>query len=359
MKSQKKNDFKEGINWYGWTTPFSGYGVVTLEYIVAINKLIGDKLSVGWQRQEPSKSQEFSILTKDQRYLVSQKPYQKERLGICKVTPEYFYVNESDIKIGYTMVENTRVGDKWVKTINGMNACLVPSKYLVNVFKESGITIPVYPVRQGINPKLYPYFERKKKDKFIFGTCGWLDERKNWKEMCIAFASEFSDDEPVELWLKNSNNTFGFEQPEDPRIKFIDELWDFKQMNKFYQDLDCFLFCTRAEGAGMPAREAMATGCPVILTNWGGLADICDPKYNFPVDPVAVDLPDYRGDEQPGFQARIDVQEIMYWMRYAYENWKESMARGKAASEWMHKEWTWEKCAEEVVELLQKEFQYE
>ncbi len=353
-----KNGYKEGINWYGWITPFSGYGIVMLEYATAMNELTGDKVSIGWQRGRPNASEEWKTLTPQQRYLVHEKPFKKERIGIIKTTPDRFGENESEIKIGYTMVENTKIGKDWVDKINAMAACFVPSAYLLDVFRESGVTVPLYRVRQGINPEKFPYIYREKKSIFRFGTCGWMDQRKNWKEMIRAFSSEFDESEPVELWIKNTNNTFGFEEAVDPRVKIIDKLMTFPEMLDFYRDLDCFLFPSRAEGSGMPPREAMATGLPVILTNWSGLSEICDEKYNYPLTPLAIDLPDYRGEEQPGFQARIDIQELMYWMRYVYEHRQEALEKGKLASEWMHKDWNWTKCAQEVINILKENFNY-
>jgi len=356
-----KRKYDENLNWYGWTTPYSGYGIVTLEYITALERLTG-KVSVGWQRREPDNTSEWKTLTIEQQNLVYHKPFEKARLGIIKTTPELFHNNISDIKIGYTMVENTKVGKDWIDKCMAMDALFVPSKYLVDVFKKSGFTKPIYTVKQGINSDLFKFIDRKqrpKKPNFIFATAGWLDDRKNWREMVAAFTSEFEPDEPVELWLKNSNNMFGYEQPADPRVKFIDELLTFEGMQIFYKNIDCFLFCSRAEGAGMPGREAMATGLPVIITNWSGMADVADPKYNYPLEPVAIDMPDAREQpEQPGFQARIDVRELMYWMRHIYENQNEAYEKGKLASEWMHKEWNWEVCANEILDILEKEFDY-
>ncbi len=344
----------------GWTTPFSGYGIVTLEYATALDRLTG-KVSLGWQRRSPDNSQEWNTLTPEQQNLAHFKPFEKERIGIIKTTPNLFRHNISDVKIGYTMVEGTKVGKKWIKICNEMDALFVPSKYLVDVFKESGLKIPIYAVKQGINPDNFPYIKRDPdKNKFIFGTCGWLDDRKNWKEMVQAFTSEFGEDEPVELWLKNSNSLFGYEQPLDQRVKFIDELLTFEQMAELYRNMDCFLFCSRAEGAGMPGREAMATGLPIIITNWSGMADVVDERYNYPIEPVAIDMPDAREEkDQPGFQARIDVSELMYWMRHIYENQEEAREKGKKASKWMHKEWNWDTCAKEVLDILRREFDYE
>lgn len=344
----------EGINWYGFLNPFSGYGIVTLEYATAIERLTG-KVSIGWETRVPDNSPEWKAIPEETKKLI-QKQFTSERIGIIKTPPPFFHFNKSKVRIGYTMVENTKIGGEWVKQCNEMDAILVPSKYLVKVFKDNGVKVPVYSVKQGVNTKNYQYIDRPQRDTFTFGTVGYLDDRKNWQALVQAFMSEFDKNEPVRLILKNSNPNFGYWTPNDDRIKIVNKRYDLEEMNRLYYYMDCFVFPSRAEGAGQPPREAMCTGLPVIMTNWSGLADICDEKYNYPIDPVAIDVPDTRGEEQPGFQARIDVQELMYWMRYVYEHREEAKQKGKDACDWMNREWTWDKCAESTVELLKKKF---
>jgi glycosyltransferase involved in cell wall biosynthesis len=175
-----------------------------------------------------------------------------------------------------------------------------------------------------------------------------------------AFCSEFNNNEPVELWLKNSNEIFGFERSPDKRIKFIDILLDPGDLLKFYYDIDCLVFPSKAEGAGMPPREAMSTGLPVILTNWSGLADISNKKFNYPIEPVAIDEieADFRKTSQPGNQARIDIKELMYWMRYVYEHQDEAKSKGKLASNWIKKEYNLDSCAKSILDVLIKNFNY-
>ena len=61
-----------------------------------------------------------------------------------------------------------------------------------------------------------------------------------------------------------------------------------------------------------------------------------------------------RGIEQPGFQARIDVTELMYWMRYVYEHYNEATEKGKKASEFIHKNYSWDACASDMVKKLEE-----
>lgn len=337
---------KMGISWYGWANTRSGYGIVNLEYATALNKIAD--VSIGWERRGHIAPGDFGLFTDEQKELW-EKPYKKERVGIIKTTPQMFYKNESDFRIGYTMVENTKIGENWVKLCNQMDAIFVPSPFLVDVFKECGVTVPIRNVKQGINVDRYPYFERKRKDKYIFGTLGYQDDRKNWEDLIVAFCSEFDDNEPVELWIKNSNPYFGHKAFTDPRIKVINKFYTFDEIAKFYTLLDCFVFPSHAEGSGLPPREAMATGLPVILTDWSGLSEIAHMGYS--LKPVAIDHPDVRGEEQPGFMARLDVREIMSQMRYCFSHREDAIKKGRMASEFIHKKFNWSACA---VDLLQK-----
>jgi len=337
------------MNWYGWMNPLSGYGIVNLEYATALERLTGD-ITVGWERKEHMIPEHFNLLTPEQKRIL-EKPFRKDKVGIIKTTPQMFTKNESEYRIGYTMVENTRVGQKWVAWCNEMDAIFVPSPYLIEVFSGSGVNVPIKTVKQGVDSRKFPYVNRKKKKKFVFGSIGYMDERKNWKDLVQAFCSEFEPFEPVELWIKNSNKYFEHMAFNDRRVRIINDNYSFEQISKLYSFFDCFVFPSHAEGSGLPPREAMATGLPTILTNWSGLEEICNPDYNYPITPVSIDYPDIRGEEQPGFQARIDVAELMYWMRYVYEHQEEAIKKGKKASKYIHDEWNWDVAA---VDLLAK-----
>lgn len=337
------------INWWGWQNPLSGYGIVNLEYATALERLTGE-VTVGWERKNDMLPMHWDLLTDEQRKLLD-KPFVKERVGIIKTTPQLFVKNESEFRIGYTMVENTQMGKDWVGMCNKMNAMLVPSEYLIEVFKSSGVTVPIRAVKQGLDPRKFPYVDRQKKSIFTFGTIGYMDERKNWKDLIQAFCSEFDEHEPVQLIIKNSNRYFEHMIFNDKRIKVVNKNMTFKEITSLYSIMDCFVFPSHAEGSGLPPREAMSTGLPVILTNWSGLAEICNIEYNYPLEPVSIDFPDPRGSEQPGFQARLEVRELMYWMRYVYEHQDEAKEKGKKASEFIQKEYSWDACA---VDLLAK-----
>lgn len=353
MKKEKSlNPFTNPFNWYGWSNPKAGYGIVNLEYSTALQR-VGANISYVWEREKHLDDSDFVMLTSEQKEMLT-KPYNIEKIGIIKTTPQMFFMNKSDYRIGYTMVENTRIGERWTQLCNEMDAMFVPSQFLVQVFQDCGIVKPIKVVKQGIDTRKFPYKEREIKDKFIFGTIGYMDDRKNWEAMVAAFCSEFDQNEDVELWIKNSNSYFIWTGFADSRIKVINKIYSFDDIVKLYYMFDCFLCPSHAEGSGLTPREAMATGIPSINTNWSGLTEISDPEISFPLTPVSITHPDVRGAEQPGFQAEIDVTELMYWMRYAYEHRDVVKEKGKKASDFVRKNYDWEVCAHNLLSKLEE-----
>lgn len=341
----------KGINWYGWANTRSGYGIVSLEYATALNKLVD--VSIGWEREQDILPESFSYFTKEQQKLW-RKPFVKERVGIIKTTPIMFYKNKSEFRIGYSMVEGTKIGKGWVAECNKMDAIFVPSPYLLDVFKECGVTVPIRNVKQGVNIERYQLVDRKPKERYIFGTIGHMDDRKNWEDLVRAFTSEFDRGEPVELWIKNANPYFQHQGFKDQRIRVINKFYTFDEIVKLYSLFDCFVFPSHAEGSGLPPREAMATGLPTIVTNWSGMAEIASEEYTYPLQPISIDHPDIRGEEQPGFMAKIDIAELMYQMRYCYEHQEESIVKGRNASEHIRREWNWDVAAKDLLQKAEE-----
>ena len=341
----------KSLNWDGWMNSESGYGIVNLEYATALIRA-GIDVSCEWERQENVTADSFNKLTEEQQKFLL-KPFKKEKIGIIKTTPELFNKCTSEFRIGYSMVENTQVGERWIRWCNDMDMMFVPSAYLIDVFKESGMKKPIISVKQGIDSRKFPYVERRPQRKFIFGTVGYQDDRKNWQDLVKAFCSEFDGNEPVELWIKNTNGYWIAKEFSDERVRIINRMYTFEEVQKLYTYFDCFVFPSHAEGSGLPPREAMATGLPVILTNWSGLTEIADPSISYPLTPVAIDHPDVRGIEQPGFMARLDVTELMYWMRYVYDHQGEAKEKGKKASLFIHKNYSWDACVSDMIKKLE------
>ena len=338
------------ISYFGYFTPFGGYGIANLAWVKYLKRLKVD-VSVNAKFVPLPGTDEYKVLTPEERRMFK-RPYKKQRIGIIETTPFNFNLLDTDIKIANTMAETDKIGPEWVLACNLMDQIIVPNEFYKKVFKQCGVEKPIEVIPHGVNTELYKFYARPKREYFTFGSCGYLNNRKGAIEIIRAFASEFDIEEPVKLRLHTTDPDLGwYKNQTDPRIEITDELWPFNKLNEFYQSLDCFVFPSRAEGIGYPPREAMATGCPAILMNYSGLEEIADLGYKLKPDGFERVNP---MREQPGRWATINISELMYWMRYAYEHKLESYNMGIAASKEISNRFNWSTCASKLVNLLTK-----
>ena len=339
------------INYYGYFTPFGGYGIANMNWVKHLRRL-GVQVFPHGKFMPVVGTPEYEVLNDEEKEIAAI-PFEKQRIGVIETTPFDFNLIDNEVKVANTMAENDTIGKPWVNASNRMDYVLVPNKFQETVFKESGVESPVFVIPHGTETEKFPYFERPKREIFTFGIVGWLNDRKGVFDVIRAFASEFDNNEPVRLILKTSNPSFGYYSNfNDPRITTINKLTSPEELNLLYQSLDCFVFPSKAEGIGQPPREAMATGLPVILTKWSGLSEISLKSISYPIEPIAF-TERKEWEEQPGNWAEIDIAELMYWMRYVYEHQSKAKLKGKKAAEFIRKNYSWEAAAKAMKCFLE------
>jgi glycosyltransferase involved in cell wall biosynthesis len=349
------------INHYGLWTPFGGYGIASLNSAKYLKRVEVGIYPHPKNTPKP-KTPEWDALSDEEREIFSV-PWEKQTIGFINSTPFSFPEVDNDIKIGYTMCESDEIGTPWVGACCNMDYVFVPNEFNREVFTRAGVPEDkIRVVKQGIDTERFSYYERPIRDMYTFGMVGYMNgvegagDRKGVFDVIRAFVSEFLPWEPVRLYIKSSNKDFGFySHYTDPRISVDIRHLNTEEMVNLYHIFDCFVFPSRAEGVGMPPREAMSTGLPVILTNYSGLSDICNPRFNFPIEPDHFE----RGVnpmtvEQPGNWAMIDIQELMYYMRWCFEHLEDAADMGREASEWIDEKESWEVATKSMVKNLKE-----
>lgn len=350
-----------GIEHYGFWTPFGGYGIASLNSVKYL-KRYGFKVFANPKNVPKIGTPEWAALDEEEREIFEE-PVQSQDIGFINSTPFNFSEVKNKIKIGYTMCESDEIGPSWAGACSNMDAVFVPNEHNRLAFIKSGVPEDkIKVVLQGIDTERFEYFNRPVRDVYTFGIVGYMNgvegagDRKGVFDVIRAFVSEFEAWEPVRLYIKSSNKDFGFySHYTDPRISVDIRHLNTDEMVKLYYSFDCFVFPSRAEGYGMPPREAMSTGLPTILTDYSGLSPCCNPKFNFPLKPDHFE----RGvnpmtTEQPGNWAMIDIQELMYYMRRSYEHPEDSANMGREAAVWIREHESWDVATKQMIKALKE-----
>lgn len=282
--------------------------------------------------------------------------------------------------IGLTMLESDRLPQHWIEKCNQMDQVWVPSTFNRQTFINSGVKsekIRVVPLGVNINrfhPKATPMDVKQSQTKFIFlSNFEWVP-RKGYDLLMRAYLEEFTHTDPVVLIMKTYDGS-GFDPTganmyrdwnkliesanikHPPAIEFITKGMHYNEMPSFYTAGNCYIIPTRGEGWNLPALEAMASGIPVITTNWSAHLDFVNEENGYLIGVERLEQIPKRGianDEiYDGAQWAVpSLSDIRKWMRHAVEHPEELMRKGKLARQDVIRQWSTAKMIERIVAIL-------
>jgi glycosyltransferase involved in cell wall biosynthesis len=331
--------------WQSPLNPYQGFGIASRELLLAVERAGVD---VTLASPPGPAAPEFARLVKTRS--------RRKRIAL---TSEYWHQPDAaaaGLQVVATMREGTWVPKARVNALNQTAALVyLPCRQNLESFRESGLRVPSKVLPFGINPQRFPYLERPRTgaEPFMFGTCGVMSPRKGIDVLVRAFRIAFHPREPVRLLLKSVDPT-PLLHAADPRIEMHLGFWRHEQMLTFLQQLDSFVLPSRAEGFGLCGLEAMATGLPLIATNWSGPADYLDPADSFPLafHLVDADATESNGVRYFGRWAEPEEEHLAGLMRWLYEHPAEARVKGRQASARIHAYWTWDRAAHQLRDDL-------
>lgn len=254
---------------------------------------------------------------------------------------------------GISMYESTKMADKWIDNIlDHIERLIVPCPWNAEVFRDNGVPnhIPIDVVGEGIDPAEFTYMPRQNRNRpFTFLALGDRGMRKGddlaWMAFFRAFDTKKDD---VRMVLKcRAGNHMHMDLTHNPKWLSV---WreDVPTMADVYHQADCFVFPTRGEGWGLPAREAAATGLPVIAPRFGGTAVNID-HWGIPLEKYTMQ-PSVLGGEW----AEPDLDELIEKMRWVYDHQDDALEIGRKASGWLHANETWAHAAKQLLDLIER-----
>ena len=234
----------------------------------------------------------------------------------------------------YTMWETSQLPAGWEGFINRTRAVFVPSKFVAEVFRRSGVLPPTEVVPQGVDPAVYHYEERPEREGLTTLMVGTFVPRKNFEVGIEAWKKAFAGEPAARLIIKSRFRVTPY-RPDDPRITFIDSEEATHGIAHWYRQADVLLALGN-EGFGLPLVEGMATGMAVVALNSEGQADACRDAagrlLTVPPDRwVPFDQPPFG---KCGVRAVPSADDVAARLRWLDAHREEARALGRAASEW-------------------------
>lgn len=257
----------------------------------------------------------------------------------------YGYMVNAGPKLAVTMFESTRIPAAWIEPLNQCAAVIVPSAWLVDVFRESGVRVPIYCVPLGIS-RDFANVKPREHEPFTFLVHADRDQRKGWHRGMYAFNEAFGHDMRYRLLIKGRNVQM---RVRNPNMEIISGDLSNAELTRLYHRAHVMLFPSSGEGFGLPPREFAATGGLVITTNWGGTSDDLD-QWGLPLPYELTDAWDYKPEWHGvmGQWAEPDQDALVDLMRHVAQHYDAYRNFGLRAAGYVQTHYRWSTFAKRV-----------
>jgi glycosyltransferase involved in cell wall biosynthesis len=260
----------------------------------------------------------------------------------------------SEKVVVFSMWETNTIPRDQIDQIN-QSACLlyVPCRQNLHDYQAGGVRVPTQVLHLGVDPNEFPVVHRGRRGVFTFGSLGSLSPRKGIDVLLRAFQEEFLPGEPVRLLLKSTDRPPAY-RIRDPRVTIVQSSVDRRTLRDLYGRMDAFVLPSRGEGFGLCGLEAMATGLPVIATDWSGPVEYLDPEDSFPLSYRLVDAggAEAHGVRFFGMWAEPSYEHLRVLLRWLYEHPDAAAEKGRRAAARVHRHWTWDRVGRQMRDDL-------
>lgn len=378
-------DYSLKVIYSGAVKDLSGYGSAARDYVRSLDAA-GVDVTLDALSFENQPRRFVEEILERRLWTMMGKPL-TPKMQIIHLTPDNYnqYRNNSKIKIGYFAWETSSLPASWIEPINSIcREVWVPCKYLADVSRNSGVTIPVQviphaiPTTSSFQPSCA--LAGLPEDKYKFYSIFQWSERKNPLALLQAYYQEFSKDDPVIYIIKTYRVGTGTSERDFirreisklkkitkgvncPPILLIEDYLSVAKIKNIHYFGDCYVSMARSEGFGLPIFEAAAMANPVIVPNYSAFPEFFNEENSYLVDvPNEVPIRDmkhisilYTGNMLWGDPS---IDSCRKRMREAFNNQDQAKEKGLRARKMVEDQLSYQtigRLMRDRLELIQKE----
>jgi glycosyltransferase involved in cell wall biosynthesis/GT2 family glycosyltransferase len=351
--------YNNKVLWHSFFGKGVGFSTISEAVIPELEKLGYDMYIRDWMSgSSPILDEHFKQLLDKSAAASGEMDFTKYPQIICWLM-ESFDSIKGDIKLGWSLCESTKLRAFYTQMCNKMDYILTSSDFNKAVQKESGVQAQIRVIPPCTD---LPELERPAPGTrpLTFLHIGVLQERKNPEQALDGYCQAFDDDGNSKFILKSNDfgvwDIFKTKYTHRKDIEFLytkDPPYTQEELLELYRRADVYINLSHGEGIGMPDLEAMATGLPVIGSNWDTRGLFLDEETGWPLK-VAYFAPAYRGTvgEDCGDWAHYDGQDYISVLQDIKKNPAIAREKGKAAAKRVRENFTPEKAAKALDDVL-------
>jgi glycosyltransferase involved in cell wall biosynthesis len=281
--------------------------------------------------------------------------------------PHHFKLHRNQYQIGYTPWESTSMRTDWVDKFNFCDEVWATSDWVAKVFKDNGVTKPIYVYPHGVEDIWKPKKRvLKENEPFKFLHVGEPSPRKDGQLVVDTFIKLFGNNPDYHLTIKahgfstirvyDKNREFVNPDKAYNNITVITEEYSEPDLVSLFHRHHALIYPSWGEGLGFIPIQGLATGMPVISTyDWAHYEKYIGP-LKLKSQLTSDTLPKAVGDPHVGKMFRPDKQHLEDLMYDVVINSKAYFGYYFAQSKKIHEEYNWDQLTKNAFERLSKKF---
>lgn len=270
-------------------------------------------------------------------------------------------------RLGWPIFELNRFNKKEHHHLSSVDGLIVCSQWAKDVIRENGINVPTFVAPLGVDENTFKVDESAKamrpswcKNTTVFINVGKWEKRKGHEELLIAFSEAFNPGDDVELWMINDNPFIGSENDSwkkayasskmGAHIKFFPRFDMHQHLNTVFNQVDCGIFPSHAEGWNLEIPELLACGAHIIATNYSGHTEYLNNDNAFLIEPNGMELAqDGKWFHGQGEWCSFSVSDLINKLKEVHELKQSGRLGINEAGVETAKKFTWESTVKKLL----------